>query len=126
MVIHLIALVYFGFFFEICPFFWDILDGIVIVDPKIFFFTLFTFFTISFFVCISKEPYNNNEDVSYKFSTFFFRAISVFFTLLFSRIKRFFYFLKNFKHSKSYNTFKGLSFLIFGFMFIIWRPLFRK
>ena len=54
-----------------------------------------------------------------QFVSFFLNFVSIFITLFLSEIKKYFFFLKNFKYKESFNTFFGLVFLKLNSVFVI-------
>ena len=126
MVIFIITVLYAGLTLELCPFFWDIVDGGLLENPYFFDITFLSFFCVNYSVTLWKESFNTNKDVVSKFFSFFFRAISIFFTLLFSELKRLYFFLKKIKYKTFLKTCWNFLCLYYDIFFVIWRPLFRK
>lgn len=125
MVIHLLLVLYLSIATEAFPFFWDILDDSFKL-PLLYLFLLAVLMSLNFYLFVWKEPFNNNKDILYRCANFCFRAVSIFFTLLLSEIKKFVLFLKKFKYREAINTHLVWFTLKVGVIFIIWRPLFRK
>jgi len=126
MVVFLLTWLYIGFTFEVCPFFWDIIDSGIFDNPYFFYYSFIILFLINYLFIIWKESFNNNKDVLYRFFSLLIRPFSIFFTLVFAHLKRFFHFLFNFEYKSSiktvYNLLKNIDFK----SFLIWKPLFKK
>lgn len=122
----LLTWLYIAFTFEVCPFFWDIIDNGIFDTPFFFYYSFFILFFLNYSVITWKEFFNNNKDVIYNFFSLCFRPFSIFFTLLFAHLKRFFHFLVYFDYKDFFKICSNLFFKFFSNFLMIWRPLFRK
>lgn len=112
--------------FQVCPFFWAIVDKSALDEPY-YLYTSFLFCLIlNFFISYWRENFNNNKDILYKFFSLFFKPFSIFFTLAYAHLKRFFYFSNNFNLVKFVEFFSNFLNKFNIKSFLIWRPLFRK
>jgi hypothetical protein len=126
MVVFLLTWLYIAFTFEVCPFFWDIIDNGIFDTPFFFYYSFFILFLLNYSVIIWKEFFNNNKDVIYNFFSLCLRPFSIFFTLFFAHLKRFSHFLVHFDYKNFIKITFDLFFKFFSNFFMIWRPLFRK
>ena len=126
MVVFLLTWLYIAFTFEVCPFFWDIIDDGIFDAPLFFYYSFFSLFLINYFVIVWKESFNNNKDLILKFFNLCLRPFSILFTLIFAYVKRFVYFLIRFEYRNFFTTLLHFFSKFYSSSFIIWRPLFRK
>jgi len=126
MVVFLLTWLYIGFTFEVCPFFWDIIDSGIFDNPYFFYYSFFSLFLINYSVISWKESFNNNKDILYNFFFLIFKSFSIFFTLAYAHLKRFVHFLLHFSFIEFIETLSILFNKFYKNFFLIWRPLFRK
>ena len=126
MVVFLLTWLYIGFTFEVCPFFWDIVDNDMFDNPYFFYYSFFSLFLLNYFVISWKESFNNNKDILYNFFSLCIRPFSIFFTLFYAHVKRFFHFSFNFNFNNLISTISNIFDKIYSSSFLVWKPLFRK
>jgi len=126
MVTFILTMLYIGLTLELCPFFWDIIDSGLFENPQFLYVSFLSSSLVNYFVIQWKETFNNNRDVLWKFLSFCLRAFSLFFVLLFSELKRLYFFLKKIKYKVFLKTCIDFLYLNWNKFFLIWKPLFKK
>ena len=118
--------VYLYFTFQVCPFFWAIVDKNALEDPFYFYSSFLVCFLISYLINFWKENFNNNKDILYKFISFLFKPFGYIWTFFSCEVKKFFNFLKNFKYKKMITIFYIFFLNYWNKIKPLWRPIFRR
>lgn len=126
MAVFFLLWLYLFFTFQVCPFFWSVVDKNAFDEPYYLYSSFFFCFLINIVISLWKENFNFNKDIFYKFFSFLFRPLGFIITYFICEFKKFFSFFKNIKYKKILNLLYVFLKSVLKLPGLVWRPIFKK
>jgi len=117
---------YLFFTFQVCPFFWSIVDKSALDEPYYLYTSFLICLVLNFFISYWRENFNNNKDILYKFISFLFKPLGFIITFFVCELNKILNFVKTMKYKKFLDLFKVFLNFIYSLPGLIWRPIFKK
>lgn len=117
---------YLFFTFQVCPFFWTIVDKNALEEPYYLYSSFLFCLILNYLVSYWRENFNNNKDILYKFISFLFRPFGIIITFFVCEYKKIYSFLKTMKYKKILDLIKFFFKFVINIPGLIWRPIFKK